>query len=372
LKNFLTDNDVVFDREWHLFAFKNKIFDLKLGAFIPPNSQYYISQNTGYDWVEPTLEETDNVDNILISIFPDDEERDLFLNILCTGLEGRSLKKLVIFGGRYCSGKSTINRLFLTALGGFGHYANNRFFYGEEFHRCTNISKDSLAHKRYVSFNHDSPDKKIDVNFIKEMLGTNNEFTNIYGQTRHRSIATLTIEAYAKPTFNDLITDVDIIYLPFKSTFTDNLDLVNEERHIYRQDKNLNNDEFREKHRCALLYILFNTYKNYKDNGLFVPKSIKEETNRYVDSISKKLVDWLNEKYTIVCDDIHVLELRDIREKIMDDEYYRSMSITEKRSFNSNFTNIIKDAILRSKLKDNLVMNELNPSGYIKRCVESY
>jgi phage/plasmid-associated DNA primase len=73
----------------------------------------YISTICGYDWREPTINEIKEVNDLIISIMPIKDNRDLFLQIMCTALDGKCLEKFVIFNGGGGNGKGVIDDLLL-------------------------------------------------------------------------------------------------------------------------------------------------------------------------------------------------------------------------------------------------------------------
>jgi hypothetical protein len=52
IKLHIVNNEIQFDEHPYLFSFNNKLFDLKQNKFIEPRADYYISQTTGYDYLD--------------------------------------------------------------------------------------------------------------------------------------------------------------------------------------------------------------------------------------------------------------------------------------------------------------------------------
>ena len=77
--NYLTNIDIRFNRNQDLFAFYNKIFSLEKNKFIKPKYDQYISLTANYDYVDPTTEDVEFIENLIYSIFPDEEIWDTHL-----------------------------------------------------------------------------------------------------------------------------------------------------------------------------------------------------------------------------------------------------------------------------------------------------
>ena len=80
--------------------------------------------------------------------------------------------------------------------------------------------------------------------------------------------------------FAEELTNADVMRLIdiyFRSTFTDDTSLLNNDNYIFIINSYYKTDEFKEKYKYALLSILFDNYKKYKDNNyiLNIPANIK-------------------------------------------------------------------------------------------------
>src|SRR5690606_9223573 len=94
-KEDLKNNRIDFDAKWHLFGFDNKVFDLKTLSFRDYKYDDFVSITTGYDWIEPIDEELKKMKDLIEMIHPIADERQLYLEIISTGLEGRCLEKFI-------------------------------------------------------------------------------------------------------------------------------------------------------------------------------------------------------------------------------------------------------------------------------------
>ena len=119
------NDNIEFDDNWNLFGFTNVVYDLEKGEFREYKYDDYVSITCGYEWREPTEKEIEDVENLIKSIMPIKEERELLLQILCSGLDGKCLEKFIIFNAGGGNGKGVINDLMLKALGNYGMLGNN-------------------------------------------------------------------------------------------------------------------------------------------------------------------------------------------------------------------------------------------------------
>jgi hypothetical protein len=114
-KEVLTNNKIEFDSKFYLCGFDNLVYDLNEDKFREYKYDDYISITTGYEWLEPTNEQITIINKIIKNIFPIENERDLYLSILSTGLEGRCLEKFTIANGIGRNGKGLLHDLYLCA-----------------------------------------------------------------------------------------------------------------------------------------------------------------------------------------------------------------------------------------------------------------
>lgn len=98
-KELFTNNEHMFDNKWYLFGFKNVVLDLQTLESRDYKFDNYITVITGYDWIEPEKTKVDKINQLIESIHPYKDERQLYLEILATGFEGRPLEKFTLING---------------------------------------------------------------------------------------------------------------------------------------------------------------------------------------------------------------------------------------------------------------------------------
>jgi hypothetical protein len=91
-----TDNTIKFDDKWYLLGFDNIVYDLEQGIFRDYKYDDYQSTTVGYDWRDPTITEVNTVNKLISEIIPIEDERELYLQILCSALDGKCLEKFNI------------------------------------------------------------------------------------------------------------------------------------------------------------------------------------------------------------------------------------------------------------------------------------
>lgn len=359
-----SEKTIDFDINEYHFAFDNVIYDLEKGEFIEHKTEYFTSMTCGYDWREPTDEELKKMNEIINQIMPKEEERNLLLQIMSTGLYGGCIEKFFIFNAGGRNGKSLINDLLLHSLGRYGLTGNTAVLC-EAIKSGANEERRSFHKKRYIVFREPNKSTKLNNGTVKDLTGGSTiNARGIYkSETQTRNCGTWVLECNAKPLFaNDLeIGEKDrIIDLKFPSRFINNdheSHLIDPSKFIFEADSTLKNKAFKDTHKFALLKILFEAFKKLKQNNLkfVIPKSVLDDTNKYIDSNSdicmffeenyEKIIlkdsngELLSNKYQ------HRTLVVDVINKYKCTEYYRNLSKKEVKE-------LITGKILIKSLKD--------------------
>jgi hypothetical protein len=341
-KEYGLDYNIKFNENWNLFAFNNIVYDLEKSEFREHRYNDYISITCNYDWREPNSEEIKTIHNLIISIMPIEEERELFLQILSTGLDGKCLEKFIIFNGAGGNGKGVLNDLFLKAIGSYGIIANNSILF-ETNKTGSNPEKANLHKKRLVIMREPSEKNKFENSVMKELTGGGSfsSRTHQEKETEKELNLTLIVECNKKPVFCEEPKDSEarrIIDIYFRSCFTTDESLIDPQNFIFKANPYYKTIEFQEKHKFALLKILFDTYKKYKDNEyiLKIPKSIKERTDTYLE-LSCFLLIWFKENYVLSENKKDFLKISDIFDNYKNTENYNYLTNKEKRQYNKKY-----------------------------------
>jgi len=341
-KEYGTNNSINFDEKWYLFGFNNVVYDLEEGNFREYRYDDYISTTCGYDWREPTINELKEVNDLIISIMHIKDERDLFLQIMCTALDGKCLEKFVIFNGGGGNGKGVIDDLLLKALGNYGLIGNNGILF-ETSKTGSNPEKSNIHKKRLVIFREPSERNKFENSVIKELTGGGTFSARSHHEktTIKELNLTMIVECNKRPLFAEEPQDAEtrrIIDIFFRSTFTTDKTNVDNSNNIFLANPYFKTVEFQDNHKYALMKILFDQYKIYKKNNYIfnVPQSIKERTQLYLE-LSCNIVQWFKDNYQLTNDKNDTIKIKDLFEDFTNSEYYTNLSRNEKRKYNKSY-----------------------------------
>jgi len=340
-KEYNTRTDIQFDDKWWLIGFNNVVYDMKATCFREYELEDYITITTGYDWREPTNEELETVNNLIHSIMPIESEREAFLQILASGIDGRCPEKFIIFNGSGGNGKGVINDMMLVMLGDYGLLGNNNILF-ESSKMGSNPEKANLHYKRFVVFREPSSNKKFENSVIKELTGGGKiSARGLYeSNTQKEILATIICECNDKPDFNEAITKAEvrrIIDIYFKSSFTDNAADVNPSKNIYKANKKYKERQFQEQHKYALFKILTEYHRKFSidNNSTFImPTTILNRTQNYLEN-SCDLVAWFKFEYRPDEEDEEesYIKVNDIYQHFISSDAYVSLNKTEKQKY---------------------------------------
>jgi len=336
-KEYNARNDITFDDKWWLVGFNNTVYDLKECKFREYEPEDYITITTGYDWREPTDCEIDTVNNLINQIMPIEAERELFLQILASGLDGRCYENFIVFNGGGGNGKGLINDLMLCCIGNYGMIGNNNLLF-EASKMGSNPEKANMHKKRYVVFREPPENKKFENSVIKEITGGGYiSARGHYESHTQKELNNTTIcECNQKPLFKDTITNGDIrriIDIYFMSSFTKDITLIDEDNHIYLANSDYKTKEFREQHKYALFKILTNYHKKLTrecHNNFVIPQSVAKRTQEYLEQ-SCDVVGWFKEFYTEEADSY--IKIGDIYNEFRKSEFYINLNKTNKEKY---------------------------------------
>lgn len=347
-----TDKNIKFDNNPYLLGFNNVVYDLEIGEFRDYKYDDYVSNTTKYDWREPTNEEINTITNLIEQIMPIKEERDLYLQILATSLDGKCLEKCIIFNGNGGNGKGMINDLLLLGLGDNYSLIGNNSILFESSKTGSNPEKANIHKKRLVIFREPPEKQKFCNSVIKELSGGGlfSARGHHESNTQKELNLTMIIECNKKPLFQEEPTNAEvrrIIDIYFRSTFTSDEKLVDPSNNIYLANPYYKESSFQHQHKYALLKILMNEYNKYRVNKykLFIPKIIEDRTQNYLE-LSCKLVSWFKDNYEFTGNKDDICKLKDIYDNLTESSYFFNLSKFEKQKYNRSYlTEYIKSNI---------------------------
>jgi hypothetical protein len=341
-KECLTNNKIEFDSKFYLFGFDNLVYDLNEDKFREYKYDDYISITTGYEWIEPNEKQLQTTNKIINNIFPIENERDLYLSILSTGLEGRCLEKFTIANGNGRNGKGLLHDLYLCGLGDYGLIANSAILF-ETNKTGSNPEKNNIDKKRFVIFREPPEKSKFENSIVKELTGGGSFSARGHHEsaTEKKLYCTIIVECNKKPLFAEEPTQADILRLIdvyFRSSFVEDEELIDETNYIYKGNKIYKTNDFQNEHKCALIKILFEKYKNYKENNykFIIPESIKQRTQLYLE-LSCNILGWFKDNYYKTEDKSDMIKLKDLFSDFKESDYYHNLTKNDKRKYNYTF-----------------------------------
>ena len=334
--------NVDFDNKWWLFGFNNMIYDIKKQTFRKYHYDDYVVTTTGYDWREPTEDEINTVEQLINKIFPIEDEKELYLQILSTGLDGRCLEKFIIANAGGGNGKGVINDLCLCALGNYGLLGNNSILF-ETNRTGSNPEKANMHKKRMIIFREPPSKHKFQNAIIKELTGggTFSARTHHEKNTEKELNLTMIVECNQRPLLYEEPQEAElrrIIDINFRSTFTTDISLVDPKKNIYEANVLYKTKEWQEQHKYALIKILIEKHKNYINNNceLKIPDAIAERTNNYL-QLSCNIISWFKDNYELTDKNEDIIKVKDIYMKFARSHNFEHMTKSEKKKYNKTY-----------------------------------
>ena len=296
---------VALDTKPHLFVFNNAVFDLKKGERVTPNRKDYMTISCGYDYEPPDEARIKKLNDIYDTIFPEQDERDLYLIIQGTCLYGETLQKFILANGGGRNGKGLTTDLLLKMLGPYG-YTASPVILTQKRKTGGNPEVANMHLARTVVYREPQDDDRIDGSTLKELTGGGkiNARKLFSNDTETRLQATHIFECNTRPKISGRTDDAAmqerIVDIPFRNTFTQDENKIKNSTTHFEQNPEYVSTEFQEKHKLALFHILAKHTKKFLDAGKiivkFIPQSIKDRTGVYLASCDE-MKTWFTENF---------------------------------------------------------------------------
>jgi len=367
---YYVDINIEFDDKPNIFCYTDKAFDILTGKEYVVSKDDYITQNTGYEYIEPTDAEYNTVKKLFEQIFPDEEVRKCYQSILLQGMTGNRQELFFLATGQGRNGKGLINELFSELLG-------NDYFYKmavdiltspKDLSSGANPQVANMNKKRFIlsSEPDDESGEKLKMARIKDMTG-GKDF-NARQLYKNKCIVkmcqVLLLECNQLLKLSGKIdTSVleRIVVIKFVCTFTKNLNEVDEENNIYPVNTYYKTTEFQKNHKIALFkYLLDEAPKE-----IYIPDVVKECSKEYVCDSDEFLV-WFNENYE-KGEETDIIKLKDLYDNFKSSETYNNLSKEMKRKYNKKkmIDNISSNIVLKKYYKND--MKKINGNTYTER-----
>jgi P4 family phage/plasmid primase-like protien len=352
--NLVKASCIEFDNNPNLLGFKTKKLDLTTGDFSNIEYKDYITMSTGYDYVEPTSDQTKKIEDLFNQVFPNEEIKKSFLSILYNCLIGGQKEKFIIARGEGGNGKGVIMELVKVMLGDYAYTAPVSLI-TKEMRGGANPEIANLHRKRLAIYKEPAATDKLWLSNVKQLTG-NDEINarGLYsGITKCKLECTNILETNHSLNFNGTSGDAEMrrfIEIMFESTFTDDKTMLNDPtlENVYKKDDYFITSSFREEYKCVLLrYILDNA-----DKKIYIPDCVKQQTSQYIDN-QNSFKFWLEDNYELTQEDTDVVKVKDMFNLYMTSEEYRNTNREHRPNLHKFTLDFVRsDKKLKNKYRD--------------------
>jgi P4 family phage/plasmid primase-like protien len=306
LNMFYNDDELddKIDGKNELFAFKNKVFDIKLNEFRDIEKNDYILRNTGYN-APNQIKDFTLIDELLFSIFEDKEICDYFLMTTAMSLFTNRFEKLYILTGNGRNGKGVLSTLISRSLGKYYLTGSNDLLTIKDELKNETLSKAKGI--KYLAISEPAEDNnnetKFNLSMVKKLTGRDVISTRaLYGNSfEYIPQFTMFVSCNKQPKVDETNEAIRnrfrFIHFPF--TFVDN------PKKEFERQLNVNLKDLIEKdneYRDVLInYLLYLVSQDYDIEKIKEPLKCKEFTNLYFEN-NNDVGNFLEKHFTITND----------------------------------------------------------------------
>lgn len=275
----------------YVIAFKNGIYDLKEDIFRNAKPEELITCTTGFNYEKPKEELIKDINNMLIDIMPDKEERTYLLKTISLGLIGSNpLEECYIWIGGGRNGKGLIRDLIMHTLGDYFSSMEIEYLAKTKHGVSAHAADPIMAKKknsRIVISTEPEGEMNLRIAKLKQITGNDPvEVRDLFKSTfsfvpKFKMIIQTNKEVSIDGT--DKAVSFRLRFIKFPNTFVDNPKQPNERK----IDRSLKEKLKEDKYKNAFFHVLLNYYLDFSkndNNKLIIPKRIKEDTDEYLHS----------------------------------------------------------------------------------------
>ena len=319
----------------YILNFKNLAIDLLTGNEYILKKEDYITQNTGYNYVEPTEEQINNIHKLIISIMPKEERRKTLCSVLFCAMTGIRDEKFFICQGTGGNGKGLINEQLLIALGDEYSARGNINLLTQKLKDGVNEELSKLDKKRMVKFEEPNETDKCLLGNIKKLTGEGAvDCRGLYQKSGNINLfATFLFELNDRIQLSGRIdTGVSRRFnvLKYEQKFTDKeSDLKDKDNHFQKANPLYKRIEWQKEHRTAIIkYLILNAEKK-----LYIDAETERESAKYL-SDNDEIQNWFLEEYEQIEGCEEPLQLKNVYDRFKQSDIWRSFSKDEQRRMN--------------------------------------
>jgi phage/plasmid-associated DNA primase len=200
-------NEIKWDDNPNLFAFKNCIMDLRTGEMIKPCKEQYIKTTCNWSWnYDYDMTKVENIQKLIESILPVKVVRDYYLLFNSTALTGHKVQKVPINTGTGGNGKSLCRELMTGVVGGYGMEIPSDVLTKPIVSGSPNPVLANMDMKRYLYFSEPEGNRPINSDTFKKLSG--DRFISARGlyssDTTVNMIASIAGDANTVPPFTNI------------------------------------------------------------------------------------------------------------------------------------------------------------------------
>jgi P4 family phage/plasmid primase-like protien len=281
-RHYYEDFEKSLDTKIYLVGFTNGVYDLNKQEFRPGVPEDYITMSVNYAFPKEKSDKYNDVIKFFEDIQPDEEQRNYLLTFLSTLLYGRNVEELFhIFTGKTRNGKSKLKDLIQATLGDYYTLQNVSFLTDDRPGPCA-AQPDilGLIGIRCAIASEPKAKGKLNTSFIKTFSG---EFAlkarPLYG---NKEIEFL-LQCKVIMLCNDLLDMDKVDEAICKRIRCVNFPITFVENPTTEMEKKID-ETLSEKIKTwgpDMMILLLEYWKNYKEKGLKVPKSVLYTTQEY-------------------------------------------------------------------------------------------
>jgi P4 family phage/plasmid primase-like protien len=329
---YLDDSiDEKIDAKTELFAFKNKVFDVKLGIYRDIEKDDFILRTTGY-YAPGIIDDFRLIDELVFSIFEDKEVCDYFLMTTAMSIFTNRFEKIYIMTGNGRNGKGVLSNIIDKALGGYYLTGANDLLTTKDESKNETLAKATGV--RYLAISEPAEDNdketKFNISVVKKLTGRDKIVTRALYKNAFEYVPKFTIfvscnKQPAVDETNEAIRNrFRFIHFPF--TFVDNPT----RKHERQLDVNLKDliDKETIYRDTMISYLLHLVSQNYDCQKIKEPAKCTEFTKTYFDN-NDDISNFLEKYFTITEDPKDRIRPADIYQMYISDGDYKKLSVVK-------------------------------------------